>query len=292
MANITICTKKAFYRKGNRYERDGGMKKRLITIITIIAIGSTALFLFGLGWVMKDQIVSAGSGPVKVKPLKTPDSQSNGQHKQLHIVALGDSLTRGTGDPEGKGYIGYMINDLKTKTKKPILLTNIAVKGATTVDFLAQLKQPQIQREVKGADLVLFTIGGNDLFQGGNALTHLDPSYMRKAEKSYLVNLNRIYAEIRSLNKQGTVFHIGLYNPFNDMQQSKLTSSIVRQWNTDSANVAANYKEIVYVPTFDLFELHVNDYLFNDKFHPNTAGYKLIGERVASLITFSQEGTK
>ncbi|MED1203003.1 SGNH/GDSL hydrolase family protein [Heyndrickxia acidicola] len=268
------------------------MKKRLITTIIFISLCSTVVFLFGLGWVMKDQLVSAGAANAPVKPLKMPESKSSSQSKQIHIVALGDSLTRGTGDPEGKGYIGYMINDLKTKTKKPILLTNVAVKGATTANLLAQLKQPQIQREVKGADIVLFTIGGNDLFQGGNALTHLDTSYMKKIEKSYLVNLNSIYSEIRSINKQATVFHIGLYNPFNDLQQSKLTSSIVRQWNTDSANEAANYKEIVYVPTFDLFELHVNDYLFNDKFHPNTAGYKLIGERVASLITFSQEGNK
>ena len=87
-------------------------------------------------------------------------------------------------------------------------------------------------------------------------------------------------------------FHIGLYNPFIEMEESKQTSEYVRQWNFASAELAANYQKIVYVPTFDLFELNVNDYLFSDKFHPNAAGYQLIGERVASLINFSEGKSK
>jgi lysophospholipase L1-like esterase len=35
-----------------------------------------------------------------------------------------------------------------------------------------------------------------------------------------------------------------------------------------------------------LFQLKVDDYLYTDKFHPNAKGYKLIAERVASLITW------
>ncbi|MBL5782725.1 hypothetical protein HV481_13275 [Bacillus sporothermodurans] len=121
---------------------------------------------------------------------------------------------------------------------------------------------------------------------------NLDLKKEKRAEQSYLKNLKNIYSTLRSINKKATIFHIGLYNPFMKMEQSKLTSEIVRQWNYDSAELAADYKEIVYVPTFDLFELNTNDYLFNDKFHPNAAGYQLIAERVASLITFSEEKSK
>jgi lysophospholipase L1-like esterase len=63
---------------------------------------------------------------------------------------------------------------------------------------------------------------------------------------------------------------------------------VVREWNFASAETAANYQKTVVVPTFDLFELNVNDYLYSDQFHPNSQGYKLIGERLATLITFSE----
>ncbi|MGE6261084.1 SGNH/GDSL hydrolase family protein [Heyndrickxia sporothermodurans] len=265
------------------------MKKKLITLITFISIISAILCLFGLGWVLKDQWIEAKSSVISNQPTKKSIPSSD---KNVQITALGDSLTRGTGDPEGKGYIGYMLDDLKKKSSKKLQLTNSAIKGQTTSQLLSQLQQEEIQRQIKGADIILLTIGGNDLFQGGQALVNLAQYDKKKVEKPYIANLKKIYSTIRSINKKATIFHIGLYNPFMDIEESKVTSEIVRMWNYDSANLAANYPKIVYVPTFDLFELNTNDYLFIDKFHPNAAGYKLIGERVASLITFSEEKSK
>ena len=63
-------------------------------------------------------------------------------------------------------------------------------------------------------------------------------------------------------------------------------SKVVRKWNYDSAEISALFPKIVFVPTFDLFELKVNDYLYSDKFHPNQKGYRLIAERVAALMTW------
>lgn len=265
------------------------MKKQMINIISLISILSALLCLIGLIWVMKDQWTEAKSIDMPKQTTKETTTKSN---KQIQITALGDSLTRGTGDPEGKGYIGYMMEDLKTKSNKKLLLTNSAVKGQTSAQLLSQIKQKEIQRQMANADLILLTIGGNDLFQSGQALMNLDNYNKNEMEDPYLKNLQKIYSTIRSINKKATIFHIGLYNPFIEMEDSKRTSQIVREWNYDSANLAANYKKIVFVPTFDLFELNVNDYLFNDQFHPNAAGYKLIGERVSSLITFSEEKSK
>ncbi|MEB6549559.1 SGNH/GDSL hydrolase family protein [Heyndrickxia sporothermodurans] len=265
------------------------MNKAFIKIISFVSVISALLCLFGLGWVLKDQWTEAKTISPPKQTAKTPKITTN---HQLQIAALGDSLTRGTGDPEGKGYVGYLIDGLENKANKKLLLTNSAIKGQTSKQLLSQIKQSEIQRQIKQADFILLTIGGNDLFQGGEALMNLDLNKEKKVEQQYLKNLKSIYSTLRSINKKATIFHIGLYNPFMKMEQSKLTSEIVRQWNYDSAELAADYKEIVYVPTFDLFELNTNDYLFNDKFHPNAAGYQLIAERVASLITFSEEKSK
>ena len=53
--------------------------------------------------------------------------------------------------------------------------------------------------------------------------------------------------------------------------------------------LAGQFDKIVFVPTFDLFQLSVNDYLYSDQFHPNQAGYQLISDRLASLINWEKE---
>ncbi|AWP37979.1 GDSL family lipase [Heyndrickxia coagulans] len=267
------------------------MKKHLISAISIVSAVSALLFLAGLWMVFEDQQTKATG--VKTETARTGNNTSKaGGTKQITITAIGDSLTRGTGDTAGKGYAGYVADRLKKKTKKAVLLQNNGIKGLTSSGLLEQLKQPQIKRELKSADIILLTIGGNDLFAGGEALDHLNTAYIEKLEKPYLANLKQIYAGIRAVNKTAIVYHVGLYNPFIDLSEAKTTSAIVRKWNFDSASVASDFPKVIYVPTFDLFEQNVNDYLYSDKFHPNTAGYQLIGERVASLIHYREEKAK
>lgn len=267
------------------------MKKHLISAISIVSAVSALLFLAGLWMVFEDQQTKATG--VKTETARTGNNTSKaGGTKQITITAIGDSLTRGTGDTAGKGYAGYAADRLKKKTKKAVLLQNNGIKGLTSSGLLEQIKQPQIKRELRNADIILLTIGGNDLFAGGEALDHLNTAYIEKLEKPYLANLKQIYAGIRAVNKTAIVYHVGLYNPFIDLSEAKTTSAIVRKWNVDSASVASDFPKIIYVPTFDLFEQNVNDYLYSDKFHPNTAGYKLIGERVASLIHYREEKAK
>ncbi|WP_141432536.1 SGNH/GDSL hydrolase family protein [Bacillus sp. 03113] len=263
------------------------MKAISVKIITIFSVVFTILWVCGLFWTMKDQFTQGNTKEV-VTVKSTNDEEDNQEAYQ--ILALGDSLTRGTGDESGKGYVGVLVDELKAKTKQTIHVTNTAIKGQTSTQLVEQMKQPEIQRQVKQANVILLTIGGNDLFRGGEAIVNLSESETKKSESTYLQNINEVFTTIRQLNPDATVFHIGLYNPFIELDNPEQTSQIVRSWNNDSAEVAASFKKIVYVPTFDLFQLNVNDYLYNDHFHPNQEGYKLIAERAASLLTFQKEG--
>jgi lysophospholipase L1-like esterase len=261
------------------------VKANTVKVIAIFSVLASGLWLVGLGMTVKDQFFYETTPPVKKVSLKEVSEEKD---QRFHIVALGDSLTRGTGDESGKGYVGYVLDELRTKMNEPIDVTNLAIKGQRSSGLVAQLQQVEVQRQIKQANVIMMTIGGNDLFQGGETLSHFSLDRINKAKADYLQNLDTIFKMIRTVNPHAVVFYIGLYNPFNSLSDAKTTSAIVRQWNFDSAEVAARYPKVIAVPTFDLFELHVNDYLYSDKFHPTKEGYRLIGERVASLITFTK----
>ncbi|MTT32662.1 GDSL family lipase [Terrilactibacillus sp. BCM23-1] len=263
------------------------MNKKIILIFTSISILSAFICFLGLFWAVFDKHDTIQSNK-RVDHVNSEEKKNSSN--TVHIVALGDSLTRGIGDDKGKGYVGDLKDMLIKKSKKKIQVTNHAIGGQTSSELLKQLKQPEVRRQLRQADIILISTGANDLFQGGAALDHLNMSYFNSIEKRYLVNAKHVYSTLRSLNSHATVFHIGLYNPFIDLEQSKLTSKMVSKWNVDNANLTRDYKKMIYVPTFDLFQLNVNDYLYSDKFHPNTKGYQLIAERVVSLIVFHEEG--
>lgn len=257
------------------------MNKNVIRSITGIAVLFCLLWLIGLGWAVGEYY--AGK-PEKVPEVKTVSKVEN--KKGLTIVALGDSLTRGTGDETGKGYVGVLVDEIKEKTNRKVQLTNLGINGQRSDSLRKQVQETEVGRQIQKADMVLVTIGGNDLFRGGQAIMDFETDDIASIEKKYLDNLTFVFEKIRKNNPNANVFFIGLYNPFIDLEQGKEMSKVVRHWNYDSAEVSASFPKIVFVPTFDLFELKVNDYLYSDKFHPNSKGYRLIAERVASLLTW------
>jgi lysophospholipase L1-like esterase len=198
------------------------------------------------------------------------------------VLALGDSLTRGAGDSAGKGYAGYMVDELKGKTEQEVILSNLGVNGLRANQLVTQLAELEIQTQVKRAEIILVSIGGNDLFQGGQTL--LNVTLAKDLEIEFAKQLQIIVSELRALNETAVIYLIGLYNPFIEMRDPEITSKIVRDWNFQAAEIAAQHPQTIMVPTFDIFQMNVQEYLHTDQFHPNTEGYRLIGERVAALI--------
>lgn len=259
------------------------MGKNMVRIVTIFAAFFFLLWLYGLGWAVAEYY--AGK-PDKVPPASEQTMEKAETKKGLTVVALGDSLTRGTGDETGKGYVGVLVDELKKKSKQEVQLTNLGINGQRSEQLRKQVQQTEVQRQIQKADVVLVTIGGNDLFRGGQGIIDFQKEDLTGIQTKYLENIRFIFEQIRNNNGDANVFFIGLYNPFIELGEGKEMSKVVRQWNYQSAEVSAAFPKIVFVPTFDLFELQVNDYLYTDRFHPNTKGYRLIAERVASLITW------
>jgi lysophospholipase L1-like esterase len=258
------------------------VNKNVIKSVTLISVIFCLLWLVGLGWAVTEYY--AGK-PDKIQE-KTNVERKTEKKNGLHIVAIGDSLTRGTGDETGKGYVGFLLDEIKEKSKQDVRLTNLGISGQESDQLKEQIQQTEVKRQLQSADMILVTMGGNDLFRGGQGLLEFENADIADIDKKFLKNMNFIFQQIRASNSEANVFFIGLYNPFSDLEQGKEMSAVVRHWNYQSAELSAAFPKIVFVPTFDLFELKVNDYLYTDKFHPNTKGYRLIAERVASLLTW------
>ncbi|MDQ8734732.1 SGNH/GDSL hydrolase family protein [Paenibacillus sp. LHD-38] len=256
------------------------MHSRKVRLITAFATLACLLWLFGLGWTLKDYLIGASRTSSLPSVTEEPAIQTNA----LKIVALGDSLTRGTGDIEGKGYVGYVSDQLQ-EAGKEISLINLGIKGLTSPQLAEQMKEKEIRRQLGQANVILMTIGGNDLFLGGQILSDVSEASIEGLEDAYLVSLKTIISSIREVNTEATVYLLGLYNPFSEFENGELLSGVVRGWNFKAAELLAQDAKTVFVPTYDLFQQKINDYLFTDHFHPNEKGYRLIAERITALIT-------
>ncbi|WP_233523099.1 SGNH/GDSL hydrolase family protein [Peribacillus saganii] len=264
------------------------MNRKSVVSFTVFSALLTLILIFSLSWALYDYYRAA---PQPIKASDTETAVQTRENEAMTIIALGDSLTRGTGDETGRGYVGIVSEQLKRDSDKQVIIHNIGINGQRSAQLKEQVKKQEIQRQIGMADAVLITIGGNDLFQGGQTLMNIDPKEIEKAQNIYSANIQSIFETVRSINSEAAIYLIGLYNPFIELEDSELTTRAVTEWNQRSAELSSEFPRTIFVPTFDLFQLNVNDYLFSDKFHPNRDGYKMIADRVAALLS-RQEGVK
>lgn len=261
------------------------LKKNATLFVLLLSSIVCCILIFGLGWVLVDYNSINTTSNMESATIVDSTNDKEG----IQLLALGDSLTRGTGDDEGKGYIGYLKELLSDKTNETINLANYGVKGLTSTELANMMTQKEIQRQASMADIIFITIGGNDLFQGGETLSNLDENSIKELSASYLENLHSILTKLRSVNEDAPIYLMGLYNPFSDLEDSDLSSKVVRDWNNESAEISAGFNHTIFVPTYDIFQQNVQTFLYSDHFHPNAKGYQLMAERVASLISWEVE---
>lgn len=263
------------------------MKQYGTLFILLFSILFCFTWVIGLGWVLVDY--SSATSNREPKETTSINNSSVNKKDGIQLLALGDSLTRGTGDDAGKGYVGYLKEIIEKKSKKEITLSNYGIKGLTSIQLASQVKETEVKRKANNADIFFITIGGNDLFQGGETLKNYDNKSITALSHSYTTNLKSILSTLRSVNKDAPIYLIGLYNPFNDLENSSITSKIVRDWNNETAEACAAFTNVIYVPTYDIFQQNIQSFLYSDHFHPNTKGYQLMAERVAALISWEVE---
>lgn len=204
--------------------------------------------------------------------------------KTLHITAIGDSLTKGVGDETNQGgYLKYLQSDLLTlKSVKNVEIENFGVTGHQTIQLLNKMGNDDVRKSIQHADVVLITIGGNDMMKiVKENFLNLQLDVFEAEIANYKKRINTILKKVRNSNPNATIVLIGLYNPFlewfSDIEEFQ---TVIDEWNATSRSVLNKYKDAYFVDISDVFLHSDENLLYEDHFHPNNRGYELIASKV------------
>lgn len=205
--------------------------------------------------------------------------------QESHIVAIGDSLTQGVGDSTKQGgYVGILDSQLNADNNL-VTFDNYGKRGNRTDQLLKRIDEPEIVKSLKRADIVIMTIGANDIMQVlKENFTNITYEAFSKERVNYEIRLQQIFAKLEELNPNASVYLVGFYNPFQQyFEHIKELDMIVEDWNHTSEQVAKE-AGATFIPTKDIFTSTEVNLFADDHFHPNDIGYKLIAERILNYL--------
>ncbi|RYG72233.1 hypothetical protein EU245_11110 [Lentibacillus lipolyticus] len=209
--------------------------------------------------------------------------------KQMHVTAIGDSLTQGVGDNvvEG-GYVGILESKIN-QNEQLVTFDNYGKRGNRSDQLLKRLDKPEIMQSIKKADIILITIGANDIMHVlKQNFTNLEMSDFEQPQERYKTRLKDIFQMVRDLNDDAAIYLIGFYNPFGRyFQDIEELNTIINNWNQTGQTVTEQFDRTKFIPIADLFRsTDIDDnVLADDHFHPNHRGYQLFAKRVLDYIT-------
>ncbi|WP_281658884.1 SGNH/GDSL hydrolase family protein [Halobacillus sp. Cin3] len=207
----------------------------------------------------------------------------------LTVVAIGDSLTQGVGDgTDNGGYVGILEDNFtNTNTNTSLEVINYGKRGNRTDQMLERMEDEDISRSIEQADIVLITIGANDVMKVvKDNFTNLNYQDFRDERDGYEERLKEIIEKTQNLNDEAPIYFVGLYNPFNQyFNNIPELGEIMGDWNEASERIIGTYDQAHFIPIRDIFDGNEEELLWEeDHFHPNEQGYKEMAERVLAHI--------
>ncbi|GEK04851.1 lipase [Schleiferilactobacillus harbinensis] len=244
----------------------------------------------------------------------TPKGQTAPAGKTYNLVAIGDSLTYGTGDEANQGgFVGQTVQRLQSDDDLRVNSVNFGHPGDTAQQILTRVeKQPAIAKNVKQADLITITAGGNDLMQtlmkNGADLNSRD---VTKAEAAFGKNMEKMVTTLRSQNAHAPIYILGVYNPFYVyFSQVTQLQTIMHGFNQRTKTMVKRMANVYYVDVDSVLTKgdgtvaksgkvtsakslqeqiadndSTNPYLStSDHFHPNHIGYGRMTDQLLKVL--------
>lgn len=220
------------------------MKKRLVTIGAVILVVLAAV----IGWQTLHQPARSTSPRVARQPRYV-------EKKKVDLVALGDSLTHGQGDEQKKGgYVGIIKGKIEHHYHQTTVKTvNYGVTGDRSDQILDRLrKQKQIRTDLKKADVITMTVGGNDLMQKLESDALASPKKITKdvngSRDEYAEKLRQLFTAVRQQNPHAPIFVMSIYNPFYAyFPDANVIDTSITKWNQTTKQTMGHYHKMYFV---------------------------------------------
>lgn len=207
--------------------------------------------------------------------------------KAISILGMGDSITTGYGVEQGYFSI---ICDKYTKVEKTVC-KNEAINGLTTEGLLKKLEEDVLQEEIRKADLIFLSIGGNDFLKelSRNIGTYLASSSgnIEIVGKDLIQNLEQIYQKIVQIKATVKIYVVPLYNPYyrilSKNQKAINAFNLIKKKFID---VTKQYHiQIIDTLSDELEnEVYLNVTFTNLDPHPNQKGHEKIASSFYKII--------
>jgi acyl-CoA thioesterase I len=227
----------------------------------------------------------------------SPPTASSTHQKAWSVVALGDSVPRGS-NCRCTPYPELSASSLTVPATRAMTATNDAVGGFTSSDVLAQLQSDSdVISNVEQADVVEVEIGANDVAYSRSCGTSVD--CYQPMIGPIQRNLNNIVARVRQLTQGRQVLVIlldywsvwlgGQYAEARGQAYASAADEVTDQVNTVIKGTAAQTGS-AYVDLRAAFKgpEYASDetrYLASDGDHPNADGHQQIAAAVVDVLT-------
>lgn len=206
----------------------------LLMVVVIVACGGVYYFV--------QQPLGHESQPTKVVK------------KHVRLVAIGDSLTYGQGDEKDNGgYVGQIKPALEKQYDTKVSTWNYGVSGDRSDQILKRLNnQPKMRKNLKKADVIVMTVGGNDLMQKlqGDLLSSKSnvSDDVAKARTGYEKKLKTLFTAVCKQNDHAPIFLFSIYNPvYTYFPQVSVINDSISKWNQTSKDTVQNFKPAYFV---------------------------------------------
>lgn len=214
----------------------------------------------------------------------------------IHVVGIGDSITSGFGVRKEESYLQVFCKQLEKNQQQSVTFQNLAIDGITSKQLVMRLNDESFQKEVKKADYLLMSIGGNDFLN--EFATHLstylinadDYPRISEIQTELLDNIKKIYEQLYLLNPEMEVFVVPLYNPYykylksnevlvQKFQEVKKAYSILSE-KQNHVVIVSSLSDILENP--DYSNVASSDRMFDP--HPNSLGHAKIASAFIELV--------